>query len=55
MSLNIETNALHSGHDTNNTQGTRAVPIYQSTSYKFRNSDHAAKLIILQTIFLKKG
>tara|TARA_B110000444_G_scaffold258751_1_gene300516 strand:- start:9229 stop:10494 length:1266 start_codon:yes stop_codon:yes gene_type:complete len=47
MSLNIETNALHSGHDTNDTQGTRAVPIYQSTSYKFQNSDHAAKLFSL--------
>ena len=28
----ISTKALHAGHDTNLTQGTRAVPLYQSTS-----------------------
>ena len=47
MSYKIETNALHSGHDTSQTQGTRAVPIYQSTSYEFNSSDHAAKLFSL--------
>ena len=36
------TNALHAGHDTNLTEGTRAVPIYQSTSYVFNDTDHAA-------------
>ena len=38
------TNALHAGHDTTKNAGTRAVPIYQTTSYVFNNSDHAANL-----------
>jgi O-acetylhomoserine (thiol)-lyase len=44
---NLETNALHAGHDTTQTQGTRAVPIYQSSSYVFNNTDHAANLFSL--------
>ncbi len=47
MSYKIETNTLHVGHETKKTEGTRAVPIYQSTSYEFKNSDHAAKLFSL--------
>ncbi len=43
----LATNALHAGHDTNSTQGTRAVPIYQSTSYVFNDTDHAANLFSL--------
>jgi len=38
------TNALHSGHDVTKNAGTRAVPIYQTSSYVFNNSDHAANL-----------
>ena len=38
---------LHAGHDTSLTQGTRAVPIYQSTSYVFNDSEHAANLFSL--------
>ena len=38
------TNALHAGHDVSKHAGTRAVPIYQTTSYVFNNSDHAANL-----------
>lgn len=38
------TNALHAGHDTTKNAGTRAVPIYQTSSYVFNNSDHAANL-----------
>ena len=41
------TNALHAGHDTAQTSGTRAVPIFQSTSYVFNNTDHAANLFSL--------
>ena len=41
------TKALHSGHDTKSTQGTRAVPIYQSTAYVFDDVDHAANLFSL--------
>ena len=45
MSTNkFATNALHAGHDTTKNAGTRAVPIYQTTSYLFNNSDHAANL-----------
>ncbi len=42
--LKFATNALHVGHDTTKTAGTRAVPIYQTSSYVFNNSDHAANL-----------
>ena len=41
------TTALHAGHDVQANGGTRAVPIYQSTSYVFKNSDHAANLFSL--------
>lgn len=41
------TNALHAGHDTTQTSGTRAVPIFQSTSYVFNDTDHAANLFSL--------
>ena len=40
----FSTNALHAGHDVSTNAGTRAVPIYQTTSYVFNNSDHAANL-----------
>jgi O-acetylhomoserine (thiol)-lyase len=38
------TNALHALHDVTKNGATRAVPIYQTTSYVFNNSDHAANL-----------
>ncbi len=44
---NFSTNALHAGHDVAANGGTRAVPIYQTTSYVFKNSDHAANLFSL--------
>jgi len=40
----FSTQALHAGHDVTKTSGTRAVPIYQTTSYVFNNSQHAANL-----------
>ena len=43
----FSTLALHAGHDTTLTGGTRAVPIYQTTSYVFNDSDHAANLFSL--------
>ena len=43
----LATNALHAGHDTKQTGGTRAVPIYQTTSYVFNDTDHAARLFSL--------
>ena len=47
MNYQPTTNALHAGHDTSVTQGTRAVPIYQSSSYVFDDSEHAANLFSL--------
>ncbi len=38
------TTALHAGHDVSKNAGTRAVPIYQTSSYVFNNTDHAANL-----------
>ncbi|XLS29933.1 O-acetylhomoserine aminocarboxypropyltransferase/cysteine synthase family protein [Flavobacteriaceae bacterium M23B6Z8] len=45
--LKFDTHALHAGHDVTQNQGTRAVPIYQTTSYVFNDSDHAANLFSL--------
>ena len=45
--LNFTTKSLHAGHDPSITQGTRAVPIYQSTAYVFNDADHAANLFSL--------
>ena len=42
--LKIETLALHGGQEPDPTTGSRAVPIYQTTSYQFRDTDHAAAL-----------
>lgn len=43
----FSTNALHAGHDVKAHGGTRAVPLYQNTSYVFNDSDHAANLFNL--------
>ena len=48
--LNFKTKSLHTGHDVNNTQGTRAVPIYQSTAYVFNDSDQAASETLNRSI-----
>ena len=48
--LKLATNALHAGHNTSATGGTRAVPIYQTSSYVFNNSDHAANLFSLKEL-----
>jgi len=47
MNQNDQTIALHVGHNTTKTEGTRAVPIYQTTSYVFNDTDHAANLFSL--------
>ncbi|ALJ04966.1 O-acetylhomoserine aminocarboxypropyltransferase [Pseudalgibacter alginicilyticus] len=48
--LKFETNALHAGHDVKVNGGTRAVPIYQTTSYVFNDTDHAANLFSLKEL-----
>lgn len=45
----IETLCLHAGQIPDATTGSRAVPIYQTTSYVFDDADHAASLFNLQT------
>ncbi len=42
--LKIETLALHGGQEPDPTTGSRAVPIYQTTSYQFKDTDQAAAL-----------
>ena len=46
----FSTTALHAGHEVSQTAGTRAVPIYQTTSYVFNNSEHAANLFSLKEL-----
>lgn len=46
--LGYNTKALHAGYTPDPTTGSRAVPIYQTTAYQFRDSDHAAALFSLQ-------
>jgi O-acetylhomoserine (thiol)-lyase len=44
----IETLSLHAGQHPDPVTGARAVPIYQTTSYVFQDSDHAAALFNLE-------
>lgn len=44
----FETLQLHAGQEADPTTGSRAVPIYQTTSYVFKNSEHAANLFGLK-------
>jgi len=46
-SYGLGTLGLHAGHKVDET-GSRAVPIYQTTSYMFNDTDHAAKLFALE-------
>ena len=46
--LHFETLALHAGYTPDPTTGSRAVPIYQTTSYTFKNAAHAANLFALK-------
>lgn len=44
----FETLQLHAGQEADPTTGSRAVPIYQTSSYVFKNSEHAANLFGLK-------
>src|ERR1700688_2579746 len=44
----LATLAVHAGQVPDPTTGSRAVPIYQTTSYLFQDADHAARLFALQ-------
>jgi O-acetylhomoserine (thiol)-lyase len=51
VSYKIETIALHAGQESPDpATGARAVPIYQTTSYVFHSSDHAANLFALKEL-----
>ncbi|NLV54054.1 MAG: bifunctional o-acetylhomoserine/o-acetylserine sulfhydrylase [Acidimicrobiales bacterium] len=46
----FETRQIHAGQEPDPTTGARAVPIYQTTSFQFRDSEHAANLFALSEI-----
>jgi O-acetylhomoserine (thiol)-lyase len=46
----FETRQIHSGQEPDPTTGSRTVPIYQTTSYVFRDSEHAANLFALAEV-----
>jgi O-acetylhomoserine (thiol)-lyase len=46
----FETRQIHAGQEPDPTTGARAVPIYQTTSYQFRDSAHAQNLFALAEI-----
>jgi O-acetylhomoserine (thiol)-lyase len=47
--LKFDSLALHAGQQPDPVTGARAVPIYQTTSYVFDDSDHAAALFNLES------
>jgi O-acetylhomoserine (thiol)-lyase len=46
--LKFDTLQVHAGQTPDPTTGSRAVPIYQTTSYVFKNAEHAANLFALK-------
>lgn len=46
--LGLETLAVHAGQEVDPTTLSRAVPLYQTTSYAFKDTDHAADLFALK-------
>ena len=48
QTLHFDTLQVHAGQKPDPTTGSRAVPIYQTTSYVFRDSEHAANLFALK-------
>jgi len=46
--LRFDSLAVHAGQEPDPATGSRAVPIYQTTAYNFRDSEHAASLFALQ-------
>ena len=48
--LGFATRQLHAGYSPDPTTGSRAVPLYQTTSYQFKNTEHAANLFALKEL-----
>ena len=46
----FSTRQLHAGYSPDPSTGSRAVPIYQNTSYQFRSTEHAANLFALKEL-----
>ena len=46
----FSTKQLHAGYSPDPTTGSRAVPIYQTTSYQFKSTEHAANLFALKEL-----
>ena len=46
--MRFETLQLHAGQEVDETTRSRALPLYQTTSFTFRDSEHGAKLFALQ-------
>jgi O-acetylhomoserine/O-acetylserine sulfhydrylase len=46
--LKFETLQIHAGQEVDPTTGARAVPLYQTTSYVFKNAEHGANLFALK-------
>jgi len=46
--LKVESLLLHGGQEADPATGSRAVPIYQTTAYQFKSTDHAANLFGLK-------
>ena len=46
--LKIETLMLHGGQEPDPSTGARAVPVYQTTSYQFKSTEHASDLFALK-------
>lgn len=50
MAQGFDTTAIHAGTEPDPATGARQVPIYQTTSYVFKDTDHAARLFGLQEV-----
>jgi len=48
--LGFSTRQLHAGYSPDPTTGSRAVPLYQTTSYQFKSTDHASNLFALKEL-----
>ncbi len=46
----FNTRQLHAGQQPDPTTGSRAVPIYQTTSYQFKSTEHASNLFALKEL-----
>jgi len=48
--MNLETKCLHAGHEPDSATFSRGVPVYRTSSYVFRDTEHAANLFALKEL-----